>query len=150
VRKTLAGEFIVVNQHLIKTLIAQKLWSKQVYEEIVYDNGSIQRVQTIPDHIKELYKTAYELKVTDILKQAVDRSPFIDHMQSMNLFMERVSFKVLNSSHFYSWRNGLKTGMYYLRTQPAVDPIKFGLDATSIVRIRADRKDDEKCDTCSA
>ena len=116
----------------------------------MYDNGSIQRVQTIPDHIKELYKTAYELKVTDILKQAVDRSPFIDHMQSMNLFMERVSFKVLNSSHFYSWRNGLKTGMYYLRTQPAVDPIKFGLDATSIVRIRADRKDDEKCDTCSA
>jgi len=150
VRKTLAGEFIVVNQHLIKTLIEKKLWSKQVYEELVYDNGSIQRSHSIPDDIKELYKTAYELKVTDILKQAVDRSPFIDHMQSMNLFMERVSFKVLNSSHFYSWRNGLKTGMYYLRTQPAVDPIKFGLDATSVVRIRADRKTEEKCDTCSA
>lgn len=150
VRKTLAGEFIVVNQHLIKTLIEQKLWSKQVYEEIVFDNGSIQKVHSIPDHIKELYKTAYELKVTDILKQAVDRSPFIDHMQSMNLFMERVSFKVLNSSHFYSWRNGLKTGMYYLRTQPAVEPIKFGLDATSVARMRAVRKEEEKCDTCSA
>ena len=150
VRKTLAGEFIVVNQHLIKTLIEQKLWTKQVYEELVYDNGSIQRIQSIPAHIKEIYKTAYELKVTDILKQAVDRSPFIDHMQSMNLFMERVSFKVLNSSHFYSWRNGLKTGMYYLRTQPAVDPIKFGLDATSVVRIRVGRKEEEKCDTCSA
>ena len=153
VRKTLAGEFIVVNQHLIRTLIEKKLWTKQVYEEMLYDNGSVQRISTIPDDIKELYKTAYELKVTDILKQAIDRSPFIDHMQSMNLFMEKVSFKVLNSSHFYSWRNGLKTGMYYLRTQPAVDPIKFGLDATSVVRIRKNRvetNEKETCDTCSA
>jgi ribonucleoside-diphosphate reductase alpha chain len=150
VRKTLAGEFIVVNQHLIRTLIDKKLWTKHVYEEMLYDNGSIQRIASIPSDIKELYKTAYELKVTDILKQAVERSPFIDHMQSMNLFMEKVSFKVLNSSHFYSWRNGLKTGMYYLRTQPAVDPIKFGLDATSIVRIRSGRKTEEQCDSCSA
>jgi ribonucleoside-diphosphate reductase alpha chain len=112
-----------------------------MYEEILYDNGSVQRSFSIPQDLKEIYKTAYELKVTDLLKQAVERSPFIDHMQSMNLFMEKVSFKVLNSSHFYSWKNGLKTGMYYLRTQPAVDPIKFGLDVTSIHRIRGERKE---------
>ena len=141
VRKTLAGEFTVVNNHLIKDLIKLGLWSKETYDEILYDNGSVQRISKIPQHIKDLYKTAYELKVTDILKQAVDRSPFIDHMQSMNLFMEKVSFKILNSSHFYSWKHGLKTGMYYLRTQPAVDPIKFGLDPESIHRIRTERKD---------
>jgi ribonucleoside-diphosphate reductase alpha chain len=141
VRKTLAGEFTVVNQHLIRDLIKRGLWTKQMYEEILYDNGSVQRSFSIPQDLKEIYKTAYELKVTDLLKQAVERSPFIDHMQSMNLFMEKVSFKVLNSSHFYSWKNGLKTGMYYLRTQPAVDPIKFGLDVTSIHRIRGERKE---------
>jgi ribonucleoside-diphosphate reductase alpha chain len=141
VRKTLAGEFTVVNSHLIKDLIKLNLWTKDVYDEILYDNGSIQRIINIPQNIKDLYKTAYELKVTDILKQAVDRSPFIDHMQSMNLFMEKVSFKILNSSHFYSWKHGLKTGMYYLRTQPAVDPIKFGLNPESVHRIRSERKD---------
>lgn len=141
VRKTLAGEFTVVNQHLIKDLIKLGLWTKDIYDEILYDNGSIQRIFKIPQNIKDIYKTAYELRVTDILKQAVDRSPFIDHMQSMNLFMEKVSFKILNSSHFYSWKHGLKTGMYYLRTQPAVDPIKFGLDPDSVQRIRGERKD---------
>jgi len=141
VRKTLAGEFTIVNQHLIRDLIRLGLWTKEIYEEILYDNGSIQRIMSIPSYLKEIYKTAYELKVKDILTQAVERSPYIDHMQSMNLFMEKVSFKVLNSSHFYSWKNGLKTGMYYLRTQPATDPIKFGLDASSISRIRANRKE---------
>ena len=141
VRKTLAGEFTVVNHHLIKDLIKLGLWTTDIYEEILYDNGSVQRVTKIPQNIKDIYKTAYELKITDILKQAVDRSPFIDHMQSMNLFMEKVSFKLLNSSHFYSWKHGLKTGMYYLRTQPAVDPIKFGLDPESIQRIRSERKE---------
>jgi len=141
VRKTLAGEFTVVNRHLIKDLLKLNLWTKEVYEEILYDNGSIQRCLKIPQHIKDIYKTAYELKMTDILKQAVDRSPFVDHMQSMNLFMETVSFKLLNSSHFYAWKHGLKTGMYYLRTQAAVDPTKFGLDPTSVNRIKAERKD---------
>jgi ribonucleotide reductase alpha subunit len=141
VRKTLAGEFTVVNQYLIKDLIKLGLWTKEVYEEILYDNGSVQRISCIPQEIKDIYKTAFELKVTDILKQAVDRSPFIDHQQSMNLFMSKVSFQVLHSSHFYSWKNGLKTGMYYLRTQPAVDAIKFGLDANSVNRIKKNRKE---------
>ena len=139
-RKTLAGEFTVVNQHLISDLQKLGLWNEKVYEEILYDNGSVQKVKSIPDHIKQIYKTAFELKMTDMLKQAVERGPFIDHMQSMNLFMAKPDFNLLNSSHFYSWKNGLKTGMYYLRTQPAVDAVKFGLDPTSILRIKDDRK----------
>lgn len=141
VRKTLAGEFTVVNHYLINDLIKRNLWTTEIYEELLHDNGSVQRIFGIPDDIKKIYKTAYELKVTDILNQAIDRSPFIDHMQSMNLFMEKVNPKILNSSHFYAWKNGLKTGMYYLRTQPSVDPIKFGLDALSIARIRSIRKE---------
>jgi len=139
-RKTLAGEFTVVNQHLISDLQKLGLWNEKVYEEILYDNGSVQKVKSIPDHIKQVYKTAFELKITDMLKQAVERGPFVDHMQSMNLFMAKPDFNLLNSSHFYSWKNGLKTGMYYLRTQPAVDAVKFGLDPNSILRIKDDRK----------
>jgi ribonucleoside-diphosphate reductase alpha subunit len=167
-RKTLAGEFTVVNRHLINDLIKLGLWTKDVYEEILYDNGSVKNIDKIPQHIKDVYKTAYELKVTDILKQAVDRSPFVDHMQSMNLFMEKPTFKILNSSHFFSWKNGLKTGMYYLRTQPASDPIKFGLDPNTVIRLRSKRKEKvmdyvkttgvcprdpvlrELCDSCSS
>jgi ribonucleotide reductase alpha subunit len=140
VRKTLAGEFTVVNQHLIRDLKKLGLWNTKVYEEILYDNGSVQNISTLPDSIKQIYKTAYEVKITDILKQAVDRSPFVDHMQSMNLFMAKPDFNLLNSSHFYTWKNGLKTGMYYLRTQPAVDAVKFGLDPSSVHRIKDDRK----------
>lgn len=139
-RKTLAGEFTVVNRHLIQALIDKSLWNQEVYEEILYDNGSVQKAKTIPTELKQVYKTAFELKITDMLKQAVERGPFVDHMQSMNLFMAKPDFNLLNSSHFYSWKNGLKTGMYYLRTQPAVDAVKFGLDPSAVARIKDDRK----------
>lgn len=125
---------------MVSELTELGLWNDQVYNEILYDNGSVQKVKSIPEDIKHRYKTAYELKITDMLKQAVERSPFIDHMQSMNLFMAKPDFNLLNSSHFYSWKNGLKTGMYYLRTQPAVDAIKFGLDPTFVKKIKDERK----------
>jgi len=136
VRKTLAGEYTVVNDHLIKDLLELELWTKEIYEEILYFNGSIQKIREIPDEIKERYKTAFEIKGISIVKQAVERGPFIDQTQSMNLFQEVPNFDKLSSSHFYSWKNGLKTGMYYLRTKPIVDPIKFGLEPTSIQRIK--------------
>lgn len=140
-RTTLAGEFIVVNKHLINQLIEKGVWSKNVYEELLHDNGSIQNSFHVSKEIKEIFKTAYELKMTDILKQAIERSPFVDHMQSMNLYMDSPNFKVLTSSHFFAWKGGLKTGMYYLRTKPVADAIKFGLDPHSIQRIRAERKE---------
>jgi ribonucleoside-diphosphate reductase alpha chain len=140
VRKTLAGEFVVVNRYLIQALMERGLWTQAMYEELLHDNGSVQTSFHVPADLKEVFKTAYELRVTDILKQAVDRSPFIDHQQSMNIYMAEPSFKVLASSHFYAWKNGLKTGMYYLRTKPAASAIKFGLDPHAIQRIRAERK----------
>lgn len=165
VRKTLAGEYIIVNQHLVEDLIKLKLWDKEMYDEILYFNGSVQKIDRVPKEIKDLYKTAFELKQVDIVKQAIDRAPFIDQTQSMNIFQSTPDFSKLASSHMYGWKNGLKTGMYYLRTQPAVDPIKFGLDP-SVVKTLKDKyssKSEEKvcplvfgreisegCDVCSA
>jgi ribonucleoside-diphosphate reductase alpha subunit len=165
VRKTLAGEYTVVNEHLVNDLIQRGLWNKEMFEEILYFNGSIQKINEVPDDLKAIYKTAFELKGKDIVQQAIERGPFIDQTQSMNLFQATPDFDKLSSSHFYSWRNGLKTGMYYLRTQPAVDAIKFGLDINSINRIKSKynllsspkmckwkpgMKKPEDCDVCSS
>ena len=135
-RKTLAGEYIIVNQHLVADLIKLNIWDKDMYDEILFFNGSVQKINRIPQQIKDLYKTAFELKQIDIVRQAIERAPFIDQTQSMNIFQSTPDFSKLASSHFYGWKNGIKTGMYYLRTQPAVDPIKFGLDPMVIKRIK--------------
>ena len=136
VRKTLAGEYIIVNQHLVRDLIEIGLWNKEMYDEILYFNGSVQKIEKIPKNIRDLYKTAFELRQIDIVRQSIDRAPFIDQTQSMNIFQSTPDFSKLASSHFYGWKNGLKTGMYYLRTQPAVDPIKFGLDPAVVKNLR--------------
>lgn len=136
VRKTLAGEYIIVNQHLVNDLIEIGLWNKEMYDEILYFNGSVQKIERIPKHVRDIYKTAFEIKQVDIVKQSIDRAPFVDQTQSMNIFQSTPDFSKLASSHFYGWKNGLKTGMYYLRTQPAVDPIKFGLDPSVVKTIR--------------
>lgn len=142
VRKTLAGEFTVVNKYLVQDLLRLNLWTKEIYEEILYDNGSIQLCQDIPNDIKVLYRTAFDgIRMRDILDQAIGRSPFVDHTQSMNIFQKKVDLNALNSSHFYGWKNGLKTGMYYLRSMPASDAAKFGLDAELVKRIRQRRKE---------
>ena len=148
VRKTLAGEYTVVNEHLVKDLIDLGLWNKEMFEEILYFNGSIQKIKDIPQNIKNIYKTAFELKGKDIVQQSIERGPFIDQTQSMNLFQAIPDFNKLSASHFYGWKNGLKTGMYYLRTQPVVDPIKFGLDPSSIQRIKNKYSDKGEMDVC--
>lgn len=139
-RTTLAGEYVVINRYLIEKLIKMGLWTKSVKDQFMYDNGSIQKIDEIPNHIKEIYKTAFEMKAKPIVQQAVDRGPFIDQTQSMNIFSNEPDFNMLTSSHFYGWKNGLKTGMYYLRSQPAVDPIKFGMDPETIRKIEKKRK----------
>jgi ribonucleoside-diphosphate reductase alpha chain len=143
VRKTLAGEYIVVNEHLVKKLLDLGLWNKEMYEEILYYNGSVQKIKRIPEKVRSMFKTAFEMKQVAIVRQAVERGPFIDQTQSMNLFQSIPDFNKLSASHFYSWANGLKTGMYYLRTQPAVDPIKFGLDANRIQSIKNQDTEEE-------
>ncbi len=138
-RTTLAGEYVVINKYLVETLIELGLWTKEIREEFLYDNGSIQNIEEIPQHIKDVYKTAYEMKTKPVVQQAIDRGPFVDQSQSMNIFSNEPNFRMLASSHFYGWKNGLKTGMYYLRSQVSVDPIKFGLDPVSIKRIKIKR-----------
>ncbi|MFN8283139.1 MAG: ribonucleoside-diphosphate reductase subunit alpha [Chitinophagales bacterium] len=128
-RRVLSGQFMVVNKHLLKDLIELGLWSDEMKNAIVANNGSIQAIEGIPQDIKDLYKTAWEIKQKSIIEMAADRGAFIDQSQSLNIFMESPNYQKLNSAHFYAWDKGLKTGMYYLRSRPAVDPIKFTVDA---------------------
>jgi len=129
-RRVLSGEFIVVNKHLLEDLVALGLWNDNLKQEIMRANGSIQDIEVIPQDIKELYKTVWELSMKDIIDMARHRGYFIDQSQSLNLFMEGATMAKLTSMHFYGWKSGLKTGMYYLRTKSAVDAIKFTLDNT--------------------
>ncbi|MAY53498.1 MAG: ribonucleoside-diphosphate reductase subunit alpha [Flavobacteriaceae bacterium] len=126
-RRVLSGEFIVVNKHLLEDLVELGLWNDDLKEEIMRANGSIQDVDAIPQDLKELYKTVWELSMKDIIDMSRHRGYFIDQSQSLNLFMENANMAKLTSMHFYAWKSGLKTGMYYLRTKSAVDAIKFTL-----------------------
>ena len=126
-RRVLSGEFIVVNKHLLEDLVKLGIWNDDLKEEIMHANGSIQGVEIIPQELKDLYKTVWELSMKDIIDMARHRGYFIDQSQSLNLFMENANFAKLTSMHFYGWKSGLKTGMYYLRTKSAVDAIKVTL-----------------------
>ncbi|WP_320816230.1 ribonucleoside-diphosphate reductase subunit alpha [Flavobacterium sp.] len=127
-RRVLSGEFIVVNKHLLYDLVKLGLWNDNLKQEIMRNNGSIQNIDVIPADIKELYKTVWELSMKDIIDMSRQRGYFIDQSQSLNLFMEGATMAKLTSMHFYAWKSGLKTGMYYLRTKAAVDAIKFTLN----------------------
>ena len=130
-RRVLSGEFIVVNKHLLEDLVQLGLWDEEMKQELMRNNGSIQNIETIPANIKELYRTVWEMSMKDIIDMSRHRGYFIDQSQSLNLFMEGATMAKLTSMHFYGWKSGLKTGMYYLRTKSAVDAIKFTLDNKS-------------------
>ncbi|MRX64177.1 ribonucleoside-diphosphate reductase subunit alpha [Maribacter luteus] len=127
-RRVLSGEFIVVNKHLLEDLVNLGMWNENMKQELMRANGSIQHIETIPQEIRDLYKTVWELSMKDIIDMSRQRGYFIDQSQSLNLFMENANYSKLTSMHFYAWKSGLKTGMYYLRTKSAVDAIKFTLD----------------------
>ena len=128
-RRTLSGEFIVVNKHLVKDLINLGLWNEDMKNMIILNKGSVQNVPGIPDDIKEVYKTVWEIKQKDLLDMSADRGRFICQSQSMNLFIEGVNAAKLTAAHFHSWEIGLKTGMYYLRTKAAADALSgLGVD----------------------
>jgi ribonucleoside-diphosphate reductase alpha chain len=133
-RRTLSGEFIIVNKHLLKDLIGLGLWNEEMKHRLMAANGSVQNIPGIPEHIKMLYRTVWELSQKAIIDMAADRGAYICQSQSMNLFVENANFSKLTSMHFYAWQKGLKTGMYYLRSKAAVDPIKFTVkqDAQSV------------------
>ncbi|MEC7096856.1 MAG: ribonucleoside-diphosphate reductase subunit alpha [Candidatus Thermoplasmatota archaeon] len=128
VRRTLSGEFVVTNKHLINDLIKLGLWSLEMKDEILRHKGSIQAISTIPDHIKEMYKTTWEIKQKNVIDMAADRGAYIDQSQSMNIHMIDANAAKVTSMHFYGWKKGLKTGMYYLRTKAAADAIQFTVE----------------------
>lgn len=179
-RQVLAGEFIVVNKHLVKELVKRKIWSEDVRQQIMRDNGSIQKIDVIPNDIKEIYKTAYEVKQKSVIDQACDRAPYIDQTQSMNLFVDNPNFAKLTAMHFYAWgrrdnpnfdktkpeseenpryirlkQHTLKTGMYYLRSKAAADAVKFTVNndkkpKTAAEEIACSLDSPDDCEACSA
>ncbi|MCB9344353.1 MAG: ribonucleoside-diphosphate reductase subunit alpha [Lewinellaceae bacterium] len=126
-RRTLAGEHIVVNKHLMRDLVKLGLWTEEMREAIMAANGSVQGIEDIPKQVRDIYKTAYEISQKVIIDMSADRGAYICQSQSLNVFMEAPTFAKLSSMHFYAWQKGLKTGMYYLRSKAATDPIKFTL-----------------------
>ncbi len=126
-RRTLSGEFVVVNRHLLKDLIERDLWNDELRQQLMANNGSVQNIDEIPEDLKNLYKTSYELSQKAIIDMSADRGAYVCQSQSLNLFVDNPHFAKLTSMHFYAWEKGLKTGMYYLRSKAAVDPIKFTL-----------------------
>ena len=128
VRRTLSGEFIVLNKHLVNDLIERDLWSLTLKDEILLNKGSVQQIDGIPDDLKELYKTTWEIKQRYVIDMAADRGAYIDQSQSMNIHMTDANPAKVTSMHFHGWRRGLKTGMYYLRTKAAADAIQFTVE----------------------
>jgi ribonucleoside-diphosphate reductase alpha subunit len=130
VRRVLAGEFVQVNRYLLADLVERGLWNEEMRTALIAHNGSVQHIEGIPEDLKELYKTVWEIKQRCVIDMAADRGAFIDQSQSLNIHMTGVSMSKLSSMHFYGWKQGLKTGQYYLRTKAAVDAIKFTVDVS--------------------
>ena len=151
VRRVLSGEFIVINKHLLKDLIAHGLWNNQMKNDLIAANGSIQNIPNIPDNLKKLYRTVWEIPQKALIDMAADRGAYIDQSQSFNVHMKDATLRKLTSMHFYGWKKGLKTGMYYLRTKAAVDAIKFTVE-THIPTAKQNEcnLEDENCLFCSS
>lgn len=153
-RRVLSGEFVVVNKHLLQDLIQHKLWNPTLKNQLIAANGSIQQIAGIPQELKDLYKTAWEIKQKNLIDMAADRGAFICQSQSLNLFLAEPTPSKLTSMHFYAWKKGLKTGMYYLRTRPAVDAIKFTVDSTlldsAVSPVPSCSLDDPECLSCGS
>jgi ribonucleotide reductase alpha subunit len=134
-RRTLAGEFVIVNKHLMRELMERGIWSEGLKQKIVAMNGSVQEIAEIPDEIKPVYKTSWELKQRTLIDMAAARGAFICQSQSLNLFVADPTYSKLTSMHFYSWKKGLKTGCYYLRTKAPVSAQKFTVDPRLLAAI---------------
>lgn len=158
-RRTLAGDFVVVNKHLVRDVMEQNLWSIELKDEIIKQGGSIQHISGIPNTTKNLYKTVWEIKQKTLIDLAIDRSPYVCQTQSMNLFFEEPSHTILTSALFYGWKNGLKTGSYYIRSRPKAQAQQFTIEPTKN-KSRSDSKDSKEkerendnsggCEMCSA
>jgi len=142
VRRVLAGEYMLVNKHLVARLQSLGLWDEEMRQSLLAANGSVQHIDSIPDDVKAVYKTVWEISMRTLIDMAADRAPFVDQSQSLNLFVADPTHAKLTSMHFYAWQKGLKTGMYYLRTKPAAEAVQVALPVC--------RRDNPDCVACSA
>jgi len=161
-RRVLSGEFVIVNKHLLKDLVKLGIWNDNLKNKLIAANGSVQNINEVPDNLKLLYRTAWEISQKSILDMSADRGAFICQSQSLNLFMPSPTFSKLTSMHFYGWKKGLKTGMYYLRTKAASAAIQFTVDKASAAEPAAEKTpaavavevcedhDQENCETCAS
>ena len=160
-RRTLAGEFIVINKYLVADLLEKGIWNTEIKNKIIENNGSVQGIEEIPDEIKKIYKTVWETSNKALIDMSADRGRFICQSQSLNLFIEKPTFNNLSSMHFYSWKSGLKTGLYYLRTRPVASAQKFtiepkkkgedaGAGAGAPKKVLACSRDNPDCEACGA
>jgi len=143
VRRVLSGEFVQVNRHLLMDLIERNLWSEDIRMKLIAHNGSVQNIEEIPNDLKELYKTVWEIKQRCVLDMAADRGIYIDQSQSTNIHMIDATVAKLSSMHFHGWKLGLKTGLYYLRTKAATDAIKFTVDVEQVKKANSSATDDK-------
>jgi ribonucleotide reductase alpha subunit len=148
-RRTLAGEFVVLNKHLVRDLEALGLWSRDLKTEIVRHGGSVQSITGIPDALKAVYRTVWEIPQKALIDMAADRAPFVDQSQSLNVFMEDPTVAKLTSMHFYGWKKGLKTGSYYIRTRPKAKPIQVTVPVVSAAALACSLENPESCVMCS-
>jgi ribonucleoside-diphosphate reductase alpha subunit len=147
-RNVLSGVFTMINKFLIRDMITLGIWNQENKDRLIFDKGSVQNIRSLPKFLKDIYKTSYEIDQKMMIKMSADRGIFVCQSQSLNLFFDKPSFKTLTSSHFYAWKLGLKTGMYYLRTRAGISSQNFGLDIK--VEKKMKEEDEEGCLNCSA
>jgi ribonucleotide reductase alpha subunit len=150
-RRTIAGEFTIINKWLIRDLVYMGLWNDDMAEKLMYYRGSVQKIKQVPDLMKNIYKTAWELKQRHLIDQAADRGIYIDQSQSLNIFIPKPTFKILTKCHFYGWEKGLKTGSYYIRSKPAMNAQTFTIDPEKVKQyLREEQEMVQECLTCSS
>ena len=154
-RRVLSGEFVIVNKHLLRDLVERNLWNDGMKNKLIAANGSVQNIKEIPQDLKDLYKTVWEIKQKSLIDMAADRGAYIDQSQSFNVHIQDPNFGKLTSMHFYSWKKGLKTGMYYLRSKAAADAIKFTVDQSQVTEQNAaamacSLDNPEECEACGS
>ena len=151
-RRTLAGEFVVVNKYLIRKLVELNIWNETIKNQIIKNNGSVQTISEIPEDIRKVFKTVWEIGNKPIIDMAASRGRFICQSQSLNLFMDKPDFRKLSSMHFYSWRKGLKTGIYYLRTKPVAQAQQFTIEPEkrNESNVASCSRDNQECEACGS
>lgn len=146
VRRTIAGEFTVVNKHLVNDLISIDLWNDNTRDRLLYDRGSVKNIKNMPDFLKNIYKTVWEIKQKKCIDLSADRAPFVCQSQSLNIWLESPTYDSLTSIHFYGWSKGLKTGSYYIRSKPKVNPKNFSMNVITEQKMI---EEDKECESCS-